>query len=798
MTRKRLADFALFLLVLVTGILVYIGCEQTVAPEPDKNKAPETVITVGPSEEEKTFYRVHLFWKGFDDDGLIRGFEYSLGDTTRRDAEWLFTSKTDSEFVFPTATDEDQSQVADHLFFIRAIDNEGKEDRTPASLDFTAFSTVEPRALLLSEVALAMAKEGDKLFVAGGENGLDIYDVSDVENITRERTVFTGGDVTDLAIRDGYAFLADGLQGITVLDVRDPVNSEVVGSFETSGRLTRTLALWDNYLFAADATNGLLVLDITDPTAPAFFARYRPASRPTFVSVAVDGEYVYAGVESLGVLSIIFDPDSDDLKLIPVSHDSLFQIRHPRDIRIVDDLLLVAAADDGLRIASVAADGSLSGLGELETGGSALAVDVAGEYAYLADGENGLVSIDISDPSLPVEASQLDFSGDVTGLALSGDSLFLGNNDRGIVLVDISSPRDVSMIVHSRLRFCAELIPLGGGVFDTLRSPAERETLLAYSSVKFCWEGISLGGKVTGYRYKLSEVNQAPIEVGPDAVSVVYDNLDPFETYTFTVDTRDETGLWSAGDASARRHFTVNFDPETTIDSIWYDPNIPGADFIDITGQQGVRIEDSSTIYFKWSITDLDAELPDPALRDSVIGSFWRVKGAGFFSPDSIESRHVFTGQAGPLPPSPPGAPYVLEIGGIDSFGRREGNGGKFEFKVNFAPSVDIVTPQPGEDLGRTQEIIVIEMDVRDPDGPPNLVLLDYKLELITDAGRNRVAIGEAVPAESGLNGEGVRYGLELDLLGSRGIFEFTVTPLDRGGSGTPGETRTVTFFVTS
>ena len=148
MARIRLLDFTLLVLCLLAGFLVLIGCEQTDPPEPDKNREPETAITIGPVEGGETYYRVHLFWKGFDEDGLISGFQYAIGDTSRQNARWQFTTKTDSEFVFPTATDLDQSQVANHIFNIRAIDNEGKEDRTPSIVDFRAITTVEPRSII--------------------------------------------------------------------------------------------------------------------------------------------------------------------------------------------------------------------------------------------------------------------------------------------------------------------------------------------------------------------------------------------------------------------------------------------------------------------------------------------------------------------------------------------------------------------------------------------------------------------------------------------------------------------------
>ena len=109
MARRRVLELIVLTLALTTLYLLQLGCEGIEAPEPDKNKEPQTELTSGPIDSAAAFYRVHLFWKGFDDDGLIQGFEYSVDDTSRNEL-WVFTTKSDSEFVFNTATDESQLQ----------------------------------------------------------------------------------------------------------------------------------------------------------------------------------------------------------------------------------------------------------------------------------------------------------------------------------------------------------------------------------------------------------------------------------------------------------------------------------------------------------------------------------------------------------------------------------------------------------------------------------------------------------------------------------------------------------------
>ncbi len=85
---------------------------------------------------------VTLHWFGEDKDGRVVGFEYSINN-----GSWEFTTAYDSTFVFqipPTA------DTADIDFKIRAIDNDGLKDPTPAQLIIPVKNT-EPVANFIDD-----------------------------------------------------------------------------------------------------------------------------------------------------------------------------------------------------------------------------------------------------------------------------------------------------------------------------------------------------------------------------------------------------------------------------------------------------------------------------------------------------------------------------------------------------------------------------------------------------------------------------------------------------------------------
>jgi hypothetical protein len=113
-----------------------------------------------------------------------------------------------------------------------------------------------------------------------------------------------------IAIRDGHAFIAAGYSGMLVMDVADPLRTELVAtlpgtaaSVQPSGHGSRGsfshIALRENYAYLFDSHEGrLVVADISDPTQPRVVGRNtRFAGEGNSGSMAVDEDYLYVAFE---------------------------------------------------------------------------------------------------------------------------------------------------------------------------------------------------------------------------------------------------------------------------------------------------------------------------------------------------------------------------------------------------------------------------------------------------------------------------------------------------------------------
>ena len=120
---------SILLLTVLAGAIM-AGCESLSGPSP--NEAPNTTLANVPAENDTIFSLVTLHWDGGDPDGYVDTYEYRAktyhlfeGDSVIKD--WVTVTETSKSIAF-NSSDEMNRQV----FEVRAVDNEGKADPTPA------------------------------------------------------------------------------------------------------------------------------------------------------------------------------------------------------------------------------------------------------------------------------------------------------------------------------------------------------------------------------------------------------------------------------------------------------------------------------------------------------------------------------------------------------------------------------------------------------------------------------------------------------------------------------------------
>ena len=269
----------------------------------------------------------------------------------------------------------------------------------------------------VGSVALPSQNEGVAVigrhaFVAGGQAGLHAVDFSDPahpvlietlntlkysESVEVVRT-FVGHQLQDIAL------VVEGTEGITSYDITDPTN---MTSFNSG-----TTAVFGNRVFVDQPD---------DPELPyvCYLAESWKGVR-VFESIpAQPGILAYNGV---------FVGTNGYAEGIVVRDGYGF---------VADDELGLAVLD--LRILDLDA---VSLASWADSPGSALDVELEGDYAYVADGDEGLAVFRVNGGDTPVRVASLRVEGKCRAIAVRDGLAVLAAQGGGVVFVDVSTPAD--------------------------------------------------------------------------------------------------------------------------------------------------------------------------------------------------------------------------------------------------------------------------------------------------------------------------------------------------------------------
>jgi hypothetical protein len=139
-------------------------------------------------------------------------------------------------------------------------------------------------------------------YIALGQGGLAVFDVSSPTNVVPVGGYDTTGIAWNVHVVGSYAYVADGEAGLQVLDVSNPTNITRVGGYDTAGS-AMGVDVAGSFAYVADYFAGLHVLDVSDPTKIVRVANYDTKGVAYGVHVADNKIYLAEGPNGLAVLA---------------------------------------------------------------------------------------------------------------------------------------------------------------------------------------------------------------------------------------------------------------------------------------------------------------------------------------------------------------------------------------------------------------------------------------------------------------------------------------------------------------
>ena len=273
------------------------------------------------------------------------------------------------------------------------------------------------------------------------------------------------GTARNVILDGDYAYVSVGKYGgVRVVDVTNPKTPREVGYYDTTGDDNRT-AIAGNYLYVADGKKGMRVIDVSDHTNPkAVGSIILPDS---VLGVTAHAQYAYLAAGKLGlviadvsnptrpeVVSIYDTPGSAEN--VVVNESIVYTLNQNIQItqtqtasQTISTFAYVADGDKGILILDVNNPSTPMVVGQLALTGEAHTLVVANNYAYVACGSAGLQIADVTLPTHPFVVGSLDTNGDAQDVAVANNYAYVANGNQGVSVIDVFepfAPREVGTI----------------------------------------------------------------------------------------------------------------------------------------------------------------------------------------------------------------------------------------------------------------------------------------------------------------------------------------------------------------
>jgi parallel beta-helix repeat protein len=147
--------------------------------------------------------------------------------------------------------------------------------------------------------------QGNYIYVAD-EVCLSIFDISvpaDIRNVAQLQLNASGQGVLGVAVAGNYAYIADAMAGVRMVDVSIPSSPQLVGTFVTSA-YNATVAVSGDRLYAGNNDGTIQVVDVSDPAHPSELGRYRNPGAVNGLTVVGNQLYVSDGGGGIQILDI--------------------------------------------------------------------------------------------------------------------------------------------------------------------------------------------------------------------------------------------------------------------------------------------------------------------------------------------------------------------------------------------------------------------------------------------------------------------------------------------------------------
>jgi hypothetical protein len=143
---------------------------------------------------------------------------------------------------------------------------------------------------------------GNNAYLGDDYYAFRILDISNIDSLKQIALIPMDDSVWDLAIQDNYAFLVCGSSGLYIYDITDKNRVEEISSFKPESTIFYNIWVKNDLGFIADLNNSFHAINLQTLTSPKIIDTFHIAS-PVY-NFTMDDNYIYlaAGYEGMYIL----------------------------------------------------------------------------------------------------------------------------------------------------------------------------------------------------------------------------------------------------------------------------------------------------------------------------------------------------------------------------------------------------------------------------------------------------------------------------------------------------------------
>ncbi|MFX0205279.1 MAG: matrixin family metalloprotease [Candidatus Hodarchaeota archaeon] len=266
-------------------------------------------------------------------------------------------------------------------------------------------------------------------------SSLQVIDITDPLNPIIIGSVPTPHRAFDLFVSGNYAYFTDdmlGGGGLNIVDISDPHNPSIISTLNT-GDWEIGVYVKDSYAYVTKYPYKLIVVDISNPWNPIVVSSVNTSWGAW--SVCVSGSYAYVGIAGSTFFNVVDIMNPLNPRII----GSLGGRGWGHDIEVSGSYAYVSYSyPPKLLVVDIVDPQNIRIVGSVEIFGSfSYGLDIVGSLAFIANHEDGLHLVNVSDPQNPIIVYSLDTPGHATSVYVHGIYAYVTDGFSGFHVIRI-------------------------------------------------------------------------------------------------------------------------------------------------------------------------------------------------------------------------------------------------------------------------------------------------------------------------------------------------------------------------